>query len=200
MIVEKRVFIVHGWGGYPKEGWFPWLKKELTKKGFDVNVLKMPETQHPKIKLWTSFLKKNVGKLNNNAFFVGHSIGCQTILRYLEKENKKCGGIILVAPWIYLNMTAIEEEGKESVKIANAWIKKPIDFVKIKKLKIKFVSVFSDNDEWVTLDNLKVFEKELYSNIIVMHKKGHFSGEDKVKKLPVVLKELLDMAKKRRGN
>ena len=25
----RRVFIIHGWGGYPEEGWFPWLKKEL---------------------------------------------------------------------------------------------------------------------------------------------------------------------------
>jgi hypothetical protein len=30
-ISAKRVFIIHGWEGYPEEGWFPWLKKELEK-------------------------------------------------------------------------------------------------------------------------------------------------------------------------
>lgn len=29
----KRVIIVHGWDGYPEEGWFPWFKKELEEKG-----------------------------------------------------------------------------------------------------------------------------------------------------------------------
>jgi len=29
----KRVFIIHGWGGNPEEGWLPWLKKELEAKG-----------------------------------------------------------------------------------------------------------------------------------------------------------------------
>ena len=28
----QRVFIIHGWDGYPEEGWFPWLKKELEAK------------------------------------------------------------------------------------------------------------------------------------------------------------------------
>ena len=28
----KRAFIIHGWDGYPAEGWFPWLKRELEKK------------------------------------------------------------------------------------------------------------------------------------------------------------------------
>ena len=31
----KRVYIIHGWEGYPEEGWFPWLKKELEDRGFD---------------------------------------------------------------------------------------------------------------------------------------------------------------------
>ena len=29
----KKVFIIHGWEGYPEEGWFPWLKKELESRG-----------------------------------------------------------------------------------------------------------------------------------------------------------------------
>ena len=24
--MTKRAFIIHGWDGYPDEGWFPWLK------------------------------------------------------------------------------------------------------------------------------------------------------------------------------
>ncbi len=191
----KKVFIVHGWGGYPKEGWFPWLRNNLEKKEYLVFVLKMPNSEHPKINIWVNHLSKQVGKLDKNIFFVGHSIGCQTILRYLEKENKKIGGAVFVAPWMQLDKNTIAEEGKEAIKIAKPWVNKPIDFVKIKKLG-KYYSVFSDNDKYVTLNNIKLFEKKLHSNIIVLHKKGHFSGSDKIKKIPVVLKELIAMSRR----
>lgn len=34
----KRIFIAHGWDGCPEEGWFPWLKKELEIREFEVFV------------------------------------------------------------------------------------------------------------------------------------------------------------------
>ena len=192
MIVKKRVFIVHGWGGYPKEGWFPWLKKELIKKKFDAVVLEMPNTAKPKIKEWVNYLSKQVGTCDANTFLVGHSIGCQTILRYLEKENKKCAGCVFVAPWLTLSNL----ETKVEINIAKPWIETEIDFKKLKKLKIKTVSIFSDNDAYVPLENIKLFEKKINSDIIVLKNKGHFSGEDKVKQIPEVLKEILYIYKR----
>src|SRR3989344_3577618 len=85
----KRVFIVHGWDFNPEVNWYPWLKKELEKKGFKVIVPEMPNTSEPKINAWVSYLKKVVGKLDEETYFIGHSIGCQTIMRFLEKENNK---------------------------------------------------------------------------------------------------------------
>lgn len=35
----KRIFIIHGWDGSPQNRWFPWLEKELKKKGFTVKEL-----------------------------------------------------------------------------------------------------------------------------------------------------------------
>jgi len=34
----KRVFVIHGWGGNPYKEWFPWIKKELEKNGFKVEI------------------------------------------------------------------------------------------------------------------------------------------------------------------
>ena len=87
--MQKRVFIVHGWDGHPKEGWFPWLKQELEKHGFDVFVPQMPEPIMPKIEAWVSHLAGIVNKPDKNTCFVGHSIGCQAILRYLETLDVK---------------------------------------------------------------------------------------------------------------
>lgn len=32
----KKAILIHGWEGYPEEGWRPWLKGELEKHGFEV--------------------------------------------------------------------------------------------------------------------------------------------------------------------
>lgn len=45
----KRVFIIHGWDGYPKEWWYPWLKQELEARSFEVYVPAMPDPEGPKI-------------------------------------------------------------------------------------------------------------------------------------------------------
>ncbi len=187
----KRIFIVHGWGGTPQEGWFPWLKKELEKKHFYVEAPSMPETEHPRIETWIPYLTNVVGKADKDTYFVGHSIGCQTILRYLEKINTKIGGVVLVAPWLHLDEKTIREEGEESILIAKSWIKTPINFKKIKKLNKNFVAFFSDNDPFVPLSDSNIFKKQLNAKILLEKQKGHFSGSDKINQLPLVLEELL---------
>lgn len=191
---KKVVYIIHGWWGYPKEGWFPWLKKELEKRGFRVSVPKMPETERPKIRAWVSKLRKLAKNADENTYFVGHSIGAQAIMRYLEKlpANTKIGGAIFVAGW-----TSLTNQTTEEKPIAKPWINTKINFSKVKRSSKKFVAIFSDNDLYVPFSkNSKVFKQRLGAKIILQHKKGHFSGSDGVKKLPVVLRELLKMAKK----
>lgn len=82
--MSKRVFIIHGWDGFPEEGIFPWLKKELQNRGFLVFNPSMPEPSRPQIETWVKFLEKQVGIPDENTFFFGHSIGAQTILRYFR--------------------------------------------------------------------------------------------------------------------
>lgn len=188
--MKKRVFIIHGWSGYPEEGWLPWLERELESKGFKVQVPAMPETEHPKIKVWILFLSKLVGKADENTFFVGHSIGCQTILRYLATIEEKVGGVILVAPWVHL----MNLEGPEEEKIAQSWLTTPIRWKKIKNRAKNFVAIFSDNDQWVPSTDAEIFKERLGAKIIIEKQKGHFSGEDGIRKVPVVLSELLKIA------
>lgn len=185
--MHKRVFIVHGWGGYPEEGWFPWLKKTLEKQGFEVYVPEMPETNNPTIDAWVSHLSSDVGDADENTILVGHSIGCQTILRYLEqlKDGQKIGGAVFVAGWFTL-MNLNEEEKT----IAEPWIMTPVDFEKIKAHCKKFIAIFSDDDPDVPLENKEKFMR-LGAKTIVEHAKGHFRGDDGITELPVVLELVL---------
>lgn len=76
----KRVFIIHGWGGDSKGDWFVWLKKDLETKGFVVIASDMPDTWHPKISEWVNKIKELAGNVDEETYFVGHSIGCQAML------------------------------------------------------------------------------------------------------------------------
>ena len=178
----KRAFIIHGWGGNPKEGWHPSLAKELEKNGFKVTIPSMPDTDNPKIDKWVTHLKKAVKKADSDTYFIGHSIGCQTILRYLQTVDSKIGGAIFVAGWFSLK--TCEEEEK---KIARPWIETPIDFVKIKKVLPKSTAIFSDNDPYVDYaKNSRIFKTKLGSKTILLKNKGHFD----MKELPIVVKEI----------
>jgi predicted alpha/beta hydrolase family esterase len=192
--MSKRVFIIHGWDGYPEEGWFPWLKRELEFRGFEVQVPAMPDPSEPIIDVWVPHLAKLVGEPDEQTFFVGHSIGCQTILRYLQTfgQGKKVGGAVFVAGWFVLS----DLESEEEKIIGKPWIEMPIDFAKVKSISKNFVAIFGDNDPVVPYEeNRKLFEERLNARIIVEHSKGHFSGSDGVTELPSVLEAILEMAK-----
>jgi len=190
----KRVFIIHGWGGYPKEGWFPWLKKELEMQNFLVEIPSMPDSNEPKIETWVDYLKEVIIKPNEETFLVGHSIGCQTILRYLESLNpeEKIGGAVFVAGWFSL---AIYESDEEK-RIAKPWIENPINFEKVRSHCKNFSAIFSTNDPFVSInDNAPIFREKLgIEDIKIEKNKGHFSGSDNITELSVVLEEFLKMA------
>jgi predicted alpha/beta hydrolase family esterase len=184
----KRVFIIHGWGGNPDEGWFPWLKKELEAKGIEVQMPAMPGTDHPKIDTWVSFLAQQVGTPDSDTYFVGHSIGCQAILRYLEAINNQVGGSVHVAGWFTLM-----NQSPDEIEIAEPWISRSINYEKARENCPKFIGIFSDNDDVVPQENQKFFEERLGAITFLESGKGHFSGSDGVIELPIVLEQLEQM-------
>ena len=189
--MAKRVIIVHGWGGYPEEGWFPWMKKILEAKGFEVIVPKMPDTDAPKIEAWVNHLAKIIGTPDKDTFLVVHSIGGQTTMRYLQNATGKIGGIVFVGGWLTLNPF----EDPEEKAIVKPWLETPIDFEKVKKaVDGKIIGIFSDDDPYVPLENVKAFEQKLGAKTIILKGKGHMGGDDNCNELPEALNAVVEIA------
>lgn len=187
--MKNRVFIIHGWGGSPKGDWIPWVVNQLSNSGYTVNAPLMPDTDVPKINAWVNQLAEVVGEVKPTDIFIGHSIGCQTILRYLEKlpSGKKVCQVILVAPW--LKLTNLEND--EMWQIAEPWLKTEINFSQVVDKSVSFVAIFSDNDNWVPIDtNLRLFQKKLSPKTVVVKNKGHFTADEGILELPEVLDAL----------
>lgn len=185
----KRVFIVHRWGGSPNFDWYPWLKKELENEDFEVFVPEMPDTSEPKIDSWVSHLKNVVSKLDAETYFVGHSIGCQAIMRFLEKEkfNGRIGNVVFVAGWFKLDNL----ESKEVEEIASPWIKTHINFDKIKRKLSKLTVFLSSNEPYGCVkENEKIFREKLNADVIIEENKGHFTQDDGILAVPEVVEKL----------
>jgi uncharacterized protein len=179
----KKIYLIHGWGGTGSGGWFDWLKLELSKKGFKVESFDMPNTEEPKIEEWVGYLQNNINldEIDEDTYFVGHSIGCQTIMRFLEKlhKHKRVAGCVFVAGWFDL----IDLEPEE-IEIAHPWINQKINFERVLDHCNNFLSFFSTNDPYVHLDEAEKFKKNLNSKIIIKHNLEHFN---QVELIPEIL-------------
>ena len=181
--------MVHRWEGGAATDWYPWLRAELERLNYEVDVLDMPNSKEPKIEEWVEYLEAKVGALDENTYFVGHSIGCQAILRYLERQdNSKAGGAIFVAGWF--NLEGLEEEGEEVVAVAKPWIETPIDLKKVRSILLQSILLISSNDPYGALEENKKNFSELGTKIVQVENAGHFCKEDGYKEFPLLLEEL----------
>lgn len=188
----KRAFIIHGWDGYPEECWFPWLKQKLEDNGFQVVVPQMPEPSAPKIEVWVPYLAKLVATPDAETYLIGHSMGVQTIFRYLETLDSQIGGVVAVAGFFTLIPGSIG--GPEDEKIAEPWLTRPMNLEKIKQNANKIIAIFSDNDRFVGLENIEMFKERLCAETILLHGKGHIGGSDNLREVPEILEAVMEVA------
>lgn len=186
--MQKRAIIMHCWGATPEENWYPWLKKELEKKEYNVEVPQMPETDWPRIEKWVPHLAKVVGTPEKNTILIGHSVGCQTILRYLAtlKKGEEIGAAICVAGWFVLKNI----RSKHEKEVAAPWLDTPLDEKKVQEHCKKISALFSNDDPYVVLENEEIYRKRFGAKTKVYPKKGHFTQEEGVTQIPELLEWL----------
>ena len=191
-INQKTAIIIHGWDCDTNIGWLKWINNELIKKGYRVIMPQMPNPKYPEIKPWVDKLKSYDKYIDENTLLIGYSIGCQTIIRYLEQSNKKVNKCIFVAGWTnikkraYLVYPHLEKELRAMIM---PWITTKIHLENVKNKMKSSTAIFSTNDVYVPLSETRIFGKKLGSKIIIQQNKAHFQ-ESKFDKIPVLLKEI----------
>lgn len=182
----RRIILVHGWDGYPEEGWFPKFRKEMEEQGFIVAIPAMEPADAPSRDRWVPQLANAVGTPDEDTYLVGHSAGCVTILRYLEglPDGTKVGGVLLVAGFT-------DHLGFEELK---NYFTTPIDWTNVRSKADGFVAIHSDNDKFVPLSHADVFKAQLGAQVIVLKARGHFAGSDGTTELPEARDAVLTLA------
>lgn len=184
---KEKIILVHGWSSSPEGDWFPWVIAKAKELGFEIVAPEMPNPDEPEINSWVSCLGNIAEDYNENTIFIGHSIGCQTIMRFLEKYNKKAKGAIFVSGW--LELINLEDEAAE--KIAKPWIETPINFEKVKNNIGKSIVLLGSNDQWVVADKTKKdFEEKLNSEVEIIPNSGHITSDDGFGPFPKLIEEI----------
>lgn len=97
---NQRIVIVPGMGCVPvlECNWYAWLKEKLESEDlagrFTVVLEDMPDPYAARESKWLPFIRDTL-KFDETTILIGHSSGCEAIMRLLEKD--KVRGIILVA-------------------------------------------------------------------------------------------------------
>lgn len=182
----KRIFIVHGYTGYPEKGWFPWLKAELEKLGLEVSVPAMPNTNDPKFEEWLPHLQKTISSPDEDTYLVGHSLGCPTILRYLESlsDDQVIGGALLVAGFA---------EPLPHLSKLNSFTEGIWNDEKVKNHAKKIAIINSDNDQAVPYFNGEHVRDRFNAELITVHNMGHINEKAGIKEVPFVLDKLKEI-------
>lgn len=177
MAKQKRIYIVHGWASHPDDCWMPWLKKELEKRGHSVFAPKMPNPKFPDINEWVGVLSDIVGLPDKDTYFVGHSLGCYIILKYLGdlETDAISGGIVCVGGKLW-------REGRPSFNEEKA-----------KKSAGQIKAFFSDDDYYIPASEADVFKGVLNADVKILSKRGHFSRRENMTELSEVLEALDDL-------
>ncbi|MBI2514694.1 alpha/beta hydrolase [Candidatus Wolfebacteria bacterium] len=176
----KNAIILHGTGTRPNEFWFPYLKKELEARRYNVWLPQLPNAEKPNIRDWLPFILEN-GKFSSETILIGHSAGAQIILSILENIDVKIKQAILVSGYAKLL-----PKDRKSKKLSNP------DWKRIKNHAQDFVFINSDNDPWGCDDKQgKIMFDKLGGTFIIRHGEGHMGSathKQPYKKFPLLLK------------
>lgn len=191
----KKVFIIHGFGGAPNGGWFPWLMGELAKNHTFACSLPMPNTNDPLASEWVTTMHSYI-EPNEEVFIVGHSLGGPAVLRYLESLPDKVmvGGVLLVSP--VFEKLDVEDLSSDFRKIDNFFTTE-FNFKKIKECIKKSIIVHGGKDPIVPLAHSEKISQGLDSELVVVENGDHFSQKTEpiCYQLPEAFDALMKMIK-----
>lgn len=179
----KQVYIIHGYMASVTDHWFDWLKAELEKQGVAVHILAMPDSKKPQPEAWTNYLKENVN-LTGQTYFIGHSLGCISLLLYLNRYQLKASGMILVAGFI---------EKVKDIPELDAFLAEEISIPLLIENVPKRLVIAATDDYVVPFELTKKLAEALKSPMITIPDGGHFLGRDDFTDFPALLKAMKGM-------
>ncbi len=183
----KTAIIIHGSYGNPNENWFPWLKSELEKVGYEVFVPEFPTPENQNLESWLNVFKEYENKLDKDTILIGHSLGPAFILNILERINKRIKACFFISGFLGLL------DNKDFDDVNKTFFHKEFDWEKIKENCNNFLLYHSDNDPYVSIEKAKELSNKLNAKLKIIKNAGHFNEKAGYIKFNVLLKDIKNL-------
>ncbi len=176
-----KCYIIHGYTASANSNWFPYLKAELQSENIEVEILDMPNSNTPKLVEWLNHLKKSIQTFNDNTIFIGHSLGCITILYYLNKYfHNKVKALYLISGFV--ENTPIPE--------LQEFVDPIIDYQKIKEQAKNIYVISAKDDDIVPYKFSQILSEKLNAEFILLNNGKHFIDRDGFTKFPLLVSKI----------
>ena len=178
-----NIYVVHGYTANSTSNWFPYLKHNLETEQTKVHVFDMPNSQHPSFDEWINHLEQQITETNQKSIFIGHSLGCVTILNYLMNKNlDQVVSTILVSGFV---------EQSPIQKLAE-FMHQKIDYKKIINGIPNRVIISAQDDDIIPPSYSEELAKKIQAEFILLDHGKHFIDRDGFYEFPL----LVDLVKK----
>lgn len=177
----KNAIILHGRGSSPNDYWFPYVKKELEKRGYSVWTPKLPNADRADLMTQLPYVLKN-GTFNEETILVGHSSGASLILAILDELKKPIKQAVLVAGFL------LRGKPRPDCAVKN---EDEYNWKKMKKNVKHIVFINAANDPWGCndLQGRRMFD--YMGGLLIINNDGHMGSDyfnQPYKEFPLIIK------------
>ena len=138
------------------------------KRGYDVWVPQLPDTDHPDLKNWLPYMLEH-GMFTAQTVLIGHSLGSALALSVLERLESPIRQAVFVAGFARPRWTK-----KESTE---PMLQKRYDWKKIKQNVVDIICINSSHDPWKCDDKQGLnLWKHLGGTLILREDEGHMGS------------------------
>lgn len=185
-ISSKHVYIVHGYGATPANHWFGWLQEQLAADGITADILEMPAPLSPNLQEWLEHLSSKAKLLNQDTYFVAHSLGCVSLLKYLlsAKPQEPLGGLVLVSGFT---------KPLPGLPMLDEFTQDQTDYSEAAALAPRRAVIASRDDAIVPVALSKELAQIIHADFHEVEHGGHFLDSDGFTTLPIAYDVLRDM-------
>ncbi len=165
----KNAIILHGLSSKPTDFWFPYLKKNLELKGYDVWVPQLPKPEKADLSLALPYVLTH-GLFTKDTIVIGHSSGASLILAILDSLKSPIHKAILVSGFL----TRGKPRPDCAVKEESVY-----QWEKMKQNVKELYIINSTNDPWGCNDaqGRRMFDH--LGGTLIINQEGHMGSTDK---------------------
>ncbi len=168
--MNKKVLILHGWGGSDYPHWQAWAASELIKENYTVSFPSLPDRDEPKFEEWIEALKKEFDHFTPD-IVVCHSLANILWFHFVSKYDiKPIEKLMLVAP---VSQKPIEE-------LKSFYPYPIVDDLKAKEV----IMVGSTNDPYMSVEEIMQLQSKLNVGLKILEDAGHINTDSGYGELP----------------